>query len=193
MKSPFIKIALIIVLTVSLSFIWAFSENKEVENLSYPEHLVGAFTGGFGEESCHSCHFDYELNLEDGALKVSGIEKIQPKTTYELQVIVEREDLGKAGFQLTARFADGRQAGAFEISEDERLMFTEQVPDSLQYVQHSPEGTEVPEKGKNQWIISWQSPEAISDSIYFNIAANAANGDQSEFGDWVYVQEFAVE
>ncbi len=46
------------------------------------------------------------------------------------------------------------------------------------------------EDGLNNWTVKWKAPEVISDSIYFNISANAANGDQSEFGDWIYVREF---
>lgn len=164
--------------------------NRFMDN---PEHLDGAFTGGFGEETCRSCHFDYDLNWEDGNLTVNGIpEKIDAGSEYEIKILVEREDLGKAGFQMTARYADGRQAGTFQRSDNNRLAFTKAVPDSLQYIQHSKEGTEPVENGQNSWIINWKAPDTLADSVYFNITANAANNDQSEFGDWIYQQEFVV-
>lgn len=63
------------------------------------------------------------------------------------------------------------------------------VPDSLQYIQHSPKGTEILTDNSARWIVRWKAPNSISDSIIFNITANAANGDESEFGDWIYVKE----
>lgn len=180
--------------TLTTGLFWSFGE-KTIENSAgnYPEHIEGAFTGGFGEETCHSCHFDYDLNQEGGALEILGIPaEIQPGHSYEIEISVERDDLTKAGFQLTSRFADGSQAGVFELSDNERVMLTKAVPDSLQYVQHSPSGTMPSESSKTDWAITWQSPATIGDSIYFNVAANAANGDQSEFGDWIYIKEVVI-
>lgn len=195
MFSPFQKLILIPALTLTVGFLISKSEPKWPGNFDvYPEHLAGAFTGGFNEKTCQSCHFDYDLNKDEGRFSVSGIpRKILPGKTYEFEIIIEREDLGKAGFQFSSRFQDGSQAGVFEISENERIMFTEQVPDSLQFVQHSTSGTELTEVGKNRWMVKWSAPKSRKDSIYFNIAANAANGDQSEFGDWIYVKEFVVQ
>lgn len=194
MFSTIQKFILIPALTFSVGFLFSQSEPEKGHHYDdYPEHLSGTFTGGFNEQTCHSCHFDYDLNNGEGRFLVSGIpNKILPDKTYEFELIIERENLGKAGFQLSSRVRDGSQAGVFEISENERLMFTEQVPDSLQYLQHSTSGTVPTETGKNRWVVKWHAPEFIEDSIYFNIAANAANGDQSEFGDWIYVKEYVV-
>ncbi|MGM0546573.1 MAG: choice-of-anchor V domain-containing protein [Bacteroidota bacterium] len=161
--------------------------------IAYPEHLTGIFTGGFGEETCRSCHFDYDLNPEGGSLSVSGIpEKISEGEQIEIQIEVKREELGAAGFQLSARYEDGSQAGSFDIEKNERLMFSDEVPDSLQYVQHMNEGTNPSEENKNRWMGRWQAPESPKGPIIFNIAANAANGDQSEFGDYIYADEIEV-
>ena len=181
--------ALILFGICCLYYVIASSE-KGKENTSYPEHLVGAFTGGFGEKTCHSCHFDYELNWEEGSLEVSGLpEELVPGQSYSIEIKVYREDLGKAGFQMTARDESGRQAGIFSISVNERVMLTKQVPDSLKYVQHSALGTEPNAPGSNRWVIEWKAPEILPDTIYFNVASNAANGDASEFGDWIYTEE----
>ena len=177
-------------------FAAAFVVNSKIINPEapspavYPEHLPGAFTGGFGEKTCHSCHFDYDLNMEDGKLTISGIpESIKAEKIYSLKILLQRKDLQKGGFQLSARFANGKQAGIFEITDPERIGFTRQVSDSLQYIQHTSEGTYPESSTEIQWQINWKSPEIISDSIFFNVAANAANGDESEFGDWIYVKE----
>lgn len=176
-----------------LFFTFYPSEEESVEETEFPEHLIGAFTGGFGEKTCQSCHFDYDLNKEEGSLEISGLpQELVSGMNYSIEIKVLREDLEKAGFQMTARDQLGKQAGSFEISDNERVMLTKQVPDSLQYVQHSFSGTEPIESGINSWVIEWVAPNQLPDKIFFNIASNAANGDESAFGDWIYTKEIVI-
>lgn len=157
---------------------------------TYPEHLSGAFTGGFGEDTCRRCHFDYELNPGGGRLGVSGIPKEIPENkSVEITIMVERQKLKKAGFQLSARFEDGTQAGRFKIAGRNRLMFTDSAPDSVQYVQHSQSGSTPNQENKARWLVTWLAPESPGKPVIFNVAANAGNGDQSEFGDFIYAKE----
>lgn len=161
--------------------------------INYPEHLTGAFTGGFGEETCRSCHFDYDLNPDGGALSVSGInESISAGETVEIGISVERKELGAAGFQLSARYEDGSQAGTFLIGDEDCLMFSKSTPDSLQFVQHSSEGSTSSKENSNSWTIRWRAPDNPKGTVVFNVASNAANGDQSEFGDYIYTDEIKV-
>lgn len=190
------NLAVIPVLTIGIGIIFIAPEKdrKPPPKEFYPEHLVGAFTGGFGEQTCHSCHFDYDLNWEEGSISVGGIpDKIEPGASYKVKIRVERKDLGKAGFQLTARYPNGSQAGQFLIEENERVMLTQEVPDSLQYVQHSVKGAKPVKVGENMWNITWRAPTPILGSVFFNVASNAANGDQSEFGDWIYIEELVIQ
>lgn len=169
-------------------------------NAAYPEHLTGAYTGGFGENTCHSCHFDYDLNYEKGKFMVKGIpSKLLPDHRYTFEIVLKRDQIKKGGFQMTSRFVDGSQAGEFENAEKSGISFTMQVPDSVQYIQHSSEGSTVSfyqsqysdyEDSEIKWNVIWRSPTQLTDSIIFNVAANAANGDDSEFGDWIYVKEY---
>lgn len=188
------KLIIIPAFTLSVGILFSINEVPTLQSeQEYPEHLVGAFTGGFGEETCHSCHFDYELNREEGSLLVDGIPtELEEGRIYEFEISIEREDLKKSGFQLSARFSDGSQAGVFQIMKNDRVMFTKQVPDSLQYLQHSEQGTSSTKDGENSWKVIWKAPDSISDSIHFHLSANAANGDQSEFGDWIYTKELNV-
>lgn len=188
------------VLTLLMAFSFAefdsqleIKSQNETSNKGYPEHLTGTFTGGFGEETCRSCHFDYDLNPDGGSLSVTGIpEKVSAGEEVNIQIAVKREELGAAGFQLSARYKDGTQAGQFFVEGDNRIMVSDDTPDSLQYVQHSSEGTNPSGGNKNSWTVRWQAPNSIEGPVIFNIAANAANGDQSEFGDYVYAKEFQV-
>lgn len=60
------------------------------------------------------------------------------------------------------------------------------------WLQHAIDNVE-PNKMVKTWTFMWTTPDTIkSESIIFNFAANAANGDASEFGDWIYVSEIVV-
>jgi hypothetical protein len=167
----------------------AIDENKLRD--TYPEHIAGAYTGGFEEQSCHSCHFDYDLNQPEGELSVSGIEEsFEAGQEYAIKIRVNRIDMSVAGFQMTARFEDGSQAGKFEI--DDKLTTTPNIESSVTYVQHAV-GMVDAENGEKSWQITWTAPNQATQPIIFNIAANAANGDASAFGDWIYLKEMEIE
>lgn len=157
---------------------------------AYPEHIAGAYTGGFGEQSCHSCHFDYELNQPEGELSVSGIENsFEPGEKYQINIKLKREDMAEGGFQMTARFEDSTQAGTFDLNEN--LTRTPNIDSDVSYVQHGVGKTEA-QVGEITWQVTWVAPNQTK-PVFFNIAANATNGDASEFGDWIYVKEVKIQ
>lgn len=184
-----LRIALIISSTLLTGFLLNTGDGEiSTPAHAYPEQLPGKYTGGFGEESCHSCHFDYSLNPEEGSLNTEGIpSSYDPGEMYTFTIEVSRKDLDKAGFQLTARYADSTQAGSFSVESD-RIEFTNSTGD-VQYVQHSPEGTEPNESDISIWSLKWAAPEQSKGNIIFSLAANAANGDASEFGDFIFIRE----
>lgn len=189
-----VKILLLPTLVLGLGYItsWEYHEKFYVKT-AYPEHLPGDFTGGFGEQTCHTCHFDYPVNYKEGKLSVEGVpEKYSAGTTYQFQIAVERPDLGNAGFQLSARFPDGTQAGTFKKPSD-RVEITRNDSTDIQYVQHSAIGTDNDGPGKIQWTIEWTAPKSQhQNKLLIHIAANAANGDASAFGDFILVDSLAI-
>lgn len=165
------------------------SLKSELEN---PDHLDGAFTGGFGEETCRSCHFDYDLNMDGGSLTLDGVPKsYEAGKDYEITVTLQAEQLEVGGFQMTARFEDGSQAGEFSWDGDD-LMFTPSVSDEVKYLQHSVSGTQQAEDQTIQWTFTWTAPEEDGEKVILNIAANSGNYDDSSFGDWIYAKEITL-
>lgn len=157
----------------------------------YPEHLDGPYTGGFGEETCRSCHFDYDLNMDGGSLTINGLEdSYTPGKVIPVTVTVQSEQLEIGGFQISARFEDGSQAGSFEYNGEE-LIFTPDIEGPVQYLQHSESGI-MPESGRSKsWSFNWIAPEDDS-KVIFNVAANSGNYDDSSFGDWIYAKEITL-
>lgn len=150
-----------------------------------------AHTGGFGEETCYYCHFDGTLNDGEGLLEVDGVpETYAPGDVYELTIKLMRPGMERGGVQLAARYAEGEneghQAGTLEAT-DEALAVDQ--ADGIQYIRHTPEGTEPVAPDTIAWLLTWHAPEAAAGPVVFHAAANAANGDASEFGDAIYTVE----
>lgn len=162
-------------------------------------------TGGFGEPTCHRCHFDRPVDPAAGAVDVAGLpESFRPGADYRLEVRVTGPELARGGFQLSARCAtgprEGDQAGEFAVPGDR----AEVVPGrggsyrgaaGVQYVSHTEEGTEPTRADTSSWPVVWTAPsedDGPCRRVAVHVAANAADGDASEFGDRIYVEAFGV-
>lgn len=161
--------------------------------LVYADGPPPAHTGGFGEPTCLTCHFDGDLNAPGGSLTVDGLPAAYiPGHPYPLTVRLARPDLQRGGFQLTARFADtnraGQQAGRFTIA-DERVAADREA--GIAYLRHTPAGTG-PAEDSLRWTFTWTAPDTAAGQVVFHLAANAANGDDSEFGDYIYALEAVI-
>ncbi|HUP00487.1 MAG TPA: choice-of-anchor V domain-containing protein [Gemmatimonadota bacterium] len=147
-------------------------------------------TGGFGEPTCHACHFDQPLDAPGGSLEIRGVpERYAPGRVYAITVELQREGAPQGGFQLAARFADGAQAGAL-VPVDDRVAVTDSL--GIRYAHHTAEGVE---PTPIRWTVTWRAPAAAGEAgdgpardgdVLFHAAGNAANGDFSPLGDFVY-------
>ena len=146
---------------------------------------VPARTGGFGEMTCYQCHWDNPLNDLAGRISLSGVpEAYTPGERYLITVAIAHPELVKGGFQMAARFEDGRNAGAFR-SPDE---LTASVPDEdgrVTYIQHTTAGSRKTTDRQAQWSVEWMAP-AGGGAVVFHLAGNASNGDASPLGDFIY-------
>lgn len=151
--------------------------------------LVPARTGGFGEMTCHQCHWDNPLNDPAGRLTLDGVPDVYtPGEQYLITVMLARPGTGRAGFQLAARedginMNSGSDAGLLQPGDGT----SETVHDDAKrvtYLQHSPAAAEVTTSGAATWKFRWTAP--TEGPVAFHVAANAANGDDSPLGDYVY-------
>jgi hypothetical protein len=144
-------------------------------------------TGGFGDKTCHSCHFDQALNNPDGMFEISGIPaSYQPDSGYVITLRIARPDLGKAGFALSTRFDGKTPAG--HLSPLDSTTSVSNSAETNPYATHTEVGAMVTGDTATFSVI-WYAPIESGRSLVFNAAANAANGDDSEFGDWIYTLE----
>lgn len=162
----------------------------------YPEAPPPAHTGGFGEPTCHACHFGSDPQPASEALELHGLPSpgYTPGESYRLTVTLTREGVGRAGFQLATRFAGGpdrgAQAGTLE-SSDARTEITAAGTPPVQYIHHTRAGTALTSADTAAWSFTWTAPDSDA-PISIDVSANAANDDASEFGDYVYARAYPL-
>jgi hypothetical protein len=107
-------------------------------------------------------------------------------------VSIEREDIRRAGFEIAARFASGkqkgRQAGSRRVLDARAQLIPGAVDKALTFVQHNLAGSRAVTRGANEWTIEWTAPTPAASPIIFNVAANASNNDDSPLGDYIYLK-----
>lgn len=171
-------------------------------------------TGGFGEPSCHRCHFDRPVNASGADVDVTGLpDAYRPGRSYRLEVRLRGAELERGGFQLSARCAGaghaGRQAGVLE-GDGSRVEIVEGTgepyrgAENVEYARHTATGTKPTAPGEASWSVRWRAPRGRGGdgvgppagecgAVAVHVAANAANGDDSEFGDRIRLRSVRVD
>lgn len=153
-----------------------------------PRYADGAppgFSGGFKEQSCDACHFEGKPNTPPGQVTLTGVpERYVPGQKYSLAIALSRPGLALAGFQLAARLADGTQAGAFEQGAGEEKRLAVETQGTVQYVNQKRPGAEPTAADTAKWTVVWTAP--ATGTVTFDVAANAADKDESARGDYVF-------
>lgn len=150
-----------------------------------------AHTGGFGEPTCESCHMGNALNDPAGAVELRGIPTAGyvPGRTYRVTVHVRRPGMGAGGFEVAARGAagadSGRATGTWRALDD-RAAVT--LHGGVPYAHHTELGADASPDSAS-WTFEWTAPRTPG-RVVFHVAANAANGDRSQFEDYVYARGF---
>ena len=163
---------------------------RSVPVLAHPIGAPPAVTGVAGEETCVMCHNSFELNAgrEErlGDLKVTGLpERYEAGKSYAVTVeLTHVEERNLWGFQISARTAGGMQAGHLKPINSHTQLVTEA---GLEYVGHTMEGNE-----SNVFELTWVAPEAAAGDVLVGVAGNAADGDTSEHGDYIYTTSITI-
>ena len=167
----------------------------------YADGPPAGHTGGFGEPTCLRCHAGppaddaaVRLTLEDAP------EACAPGRSYPLTLRLARPGMARAGFQMSARFADGpragEQAGAFSPLDARvqvvlgRALTPAGDSTDVEYAQHTVPGTRVIAPDSATWTVTWTASEEAAGPVALHLAANAANDDDSEFGDHIITARF---
>lgn len=158
-----------------------------VASHAYAEGAPPGFSGGFTESSCHACHFDAEPNSGSGRVTIDGVPTaFAAGARYALTVTVTHAEMKRAGFQLVARFKDTEaQAGTLAPGPSDKDRVGIASHSGIQYAGQTAAGSSLGTAGAARWTVEWTAPDR-GGPVIFHVAANAANGNESADGDFVY-------
>jgi hypothetical protein len=161
---------------------------------SYAEGPPTGHTGGFNEPTCQACHFDNPLDEPSGSLALRGVSgSYEPGETYRIAIELVRPGMQRAGFQVALRYAEGARRGemAGVLSSADGRSAVVASPQGVRYAQQTATGTGLAAPDTATWTVVWRAP-AEGGAVVAHLVGNAANGDQSEFGDHIYTRELRL-
>jgi len=151
-----------------------------------------AHTGGFGEPTCRECHFDGPPETPN-VVTLGGVpERYAPGSVYRLEVGIRDSTASIGGFQLAVRVADGPNAGTQAgtlCAVDTRVDVTTDTASGVQYASHALAAP----ADSMRWVVEWRAPTGDMGAVLVSVAANAANDDDSPFGDRILVGGWRVD
>ena len=143
--------------------------------------------GDFG--NCTACHNDpvEEPDKGPGSVRINGVPATyQPGQQYTLTVTVQQTNRVRYGFQLTVIDRTGSRAGTLASLGPETQVNVITGPGGRQYIEHTQLGTNPTGVGVGSWQIRWTAPSTDIGTVTFYVAGNAADGNLSTFGDYIY-------
>ncbi|MBW3552620.1 MAG: hypothetical protein KY466_03870 [Gemmatimonadetes bacterium] len=158
--------------------------------VAYRTGPPAGYTGGFAEPTCAACHWGDEGAVrEPGALTVDVPERYEPGAAYDLTVRLRDPGLRTAGFQLSARFADGPDAGAQagDLAAADSAVMVVTSGAGISYASHAAAGTLPAADGRAAWVVRWTAP--AGGAVVFHVVANAGDDDASPLGDRIHSAE----
>jgi hypothetical protein len=143
-------------------------------------------TGAPGEVLCTDCHTSFPANSGDGQLTLLGLpDAFDPGQTYTFTVSLADPGQQRWGFELAVKDDNDQQAGTITVTDAVNTQTS--VSGGITYLKHTSTGTQngTPD-GPVTWSFDWTAPSKGRQVAIFYAAGNAANGNGSNQGDYIY-------
>jgi hypothetical protein len=102
--------------------------------------------------------------------------------TYLITVTISKSLQKKWGFELSVRAVSTKQqAGTLVVTDATNTQIKSQS--GIQYIEHTLASYS---STKSTWTFNWVAPSTAVGDIRFSCAGNAANGDVTQLGDFIY-------
>ena len=138
--------------------------------------------------NCTSCHDTFhDPNVGPGSVRMTGVPAVYtPGQQYTVSVIVQQTNRQRYGFQLTVVDQNGNRAGTLAPLGSESQVNPETGAGGRQYIEHTELGTFPNGVSSRTWQVRWTAPATDVGTARFWFAGNAANGDGTNQGDYIY-------
>jgi uncharacterized protein (TIGR03437 family) len=193
MRSNFLKLITITVFIAAL-LIFGLNGSSVVANRTGPPASRTGAPGASGvvpELTCATteCHLPSSLNTGPGTLAISGLPpNYAPNQEIAVTVTLTQPSRSFYGFQATALDDTGKQAGTITVTDSSRTQLITGTVSNLtrSYIEHNFTGTSPNGPNQGSWTFRWRAPEQPVGRVTFYAAGNAANGDGTMLGDFIY-------
>jgi len=137
------------------------------------------------------CHSGNQLNAAGGSITVSGVPaQYVPGAKYPISVQVAKPGQSRWGFELTAQTASGERGGEITVTDEANTQFASDAGGGAtdpQYIEHTSQGTARGQKDTGPVrSFDWTAPATGTGTVTFYAAGNAANGNATNTGDFIY-------
>ena len=153
--------------------------------------FAGDIPRGGDPQTCavSGCHASFDLNAGTGSVSVDAPATVAPGETVRFTVSVDNQTSPASGgrvqgFEITVRDPDsGDYVGQFTApgSVDAGTRFAGAGASDTLYVTHTSGGT-----AQTSWTVEWTAPDDGPAAVRVYVAGNAANGNGSPSGDYIY-------
>ncbi len=160
-----------------------------------PDPAVNGILGSTQTCATAGCHSSFPVNAAGGSVNITGLPTDSgwvPGQTYPLEITVQRAGQRVFGFQLSAVVdATNQQAGTLAGANQAVKIICGigrreagcNTANAVQYAEHSNANA------ASTFNVNWTAPlSATAGTVRFNLAGNAANGDISNQGDFIYTR-----
>lgn len=146
-------------------------------------------TGAPGEPTCAACHGS---TSGSGGLAIAGDFNTLQYTagqTYNMTVTITHPNFSKFGFNLVALDSGNTSIGTLTAGTGSQILTG---PMSRSNITHTNAGTASSTTGSKTFSFTWTAPSTYAGKVTFYAAGNAANGNNSDSGDFIYTGTLEV-
>ncbi len=133
------------------------------------------------------------MNDGNGMVELLGVpDRYTPGASYPITVRLsststQLNGFRRWGFELTAaRLTDGGGAGTFTSSSLTTVIGNQYFYHLRPYATQNFNTLKPGASSPVEWTVTWSAPGADQGDVGFYVAGNAANGNQSNSGDFIY-------
>ena len=105
-----------------------------------------------------------------------------------MTVTVTQADRVRYGFEVTALDDQGKKAGDLVVTDASRMRIVDGAANfqGRQYIEHILAGTAPIAANQGSWTFTWRAPGESVGRVTFYVSSNAANGSNTNQGDYIY-------
>jgi hypothetical protein len=144
--------------------------------------------------TCQLCHSSFDLNSGSGSIEIDAPEEYVPGMIYSFTITIDNTtpqagDDAVQGFMVSVQDAEGNYVGELVVTDGDNTRFAS-AGIGQNYVTHTYTG-----RLHDTWTVDWIAPldEDAPEVATIYLLGNAADGDGSPAGDYIYLTTAPME